>query len=168
MTSPFLGGPETPPSPPVTLCHLFEVPPLPPCHLFTVIIIGQPTAPLVIIICHRHKTPPMSLVSSKKVDILYGQPLNILVNYFLAKWFTFYFVIIGIKTLNCLPIPIYFCSLMTSPFSDTPPPPCHLLVTFLEVPPLPPFLWRHLWTAPNCVVKVQKTNGSLETSRGGP
>ena len=154
MTSPFLGGPENPP------------PPMSPSVTFS----RYPPSPLSPLHCHHHRTthrplghhhlsPPQdtSHVTCffKKVDILYGQPLNILVNYFLAKWFTFYFVIIGIKTLNCLPIPIYFCSLMTSPFSDTPPPPCHLLVTFLEVPPLPPFLWRHLWTAPNeCNVRI--------------
>ena len=37
--------------------------------LCTVIIIGQPPPPSVIIIFHRNKTPPMSLVSSKKLTL---------------------------------------------------------------------------------------------------
>ena len=136
MTSPFLGSPENPPSPHVTLCHLFEVPPLSPLHCHHHRTTHRPLG-------HHHLSPPQdtSHVTCffKKVDILYGQPLNILVNYFLAKWFTFYFVIIGIKTLNCLPIPIYFCSLMTSPFSDTPLPPVTFWSPFWRYPPSPLF-----------------------------
>ena len=101
---------------------------------------------------HHYPSPPQdtSHVTCffKKVDLLYGQPLNILVNYFLAKWFTFYFVIIGIKTLNCLPIPIYFCSLMTSPFSDTPPPPLSPFGHLFGGTPPPPFFVTSFMNGP--------------------
>merc|ERR1711997_1313411 len=118
-------------SPSVTFLRYPTSPPVTPSHCHHHRTSHRPLG-------HHHLSPPQdtSHVTCffKKVDILYGQPLNIHVNYFLVR---------NNRHKNPkLPSNsnIYFCSLMTSPFSDPPPPPCHLLVTFLEVPPLPPFL----------------------------
>ena len=137
MTSPFLGGPETPPPP--------------PCHPLSPFRGTPPPPPVTFIHCHHHRAPPL-----RRHHHLSQQHSSHVTYFFNKSWHNLWTTPkYTCKLFNSHVI--YVIGLVWSPillfindvtFCRYPPSPLSSFGHLLEVTPLPPFLWRHLWTAP--------------------